>query len=162
MAATTKGTRKPDRDENTKFRKERLADVKAGADELGQLLAAALAIDAVDDVARGFNEPADWRRVEAACKVLTEGLQVRMPDVERCLSMAVGQMKAEPEEAIISLTFAIGNLRGLATTARRIMGKLGQMPSPERVAAGRRAYRNRWNAEREAREAREAAERSAA
>jgi hypothetical protein len=172
MAHETKGSRKKHdakrRSEarvhaslHSEVRDEWLGDVRCGAAALEQLVDAALAIDAVDDVVRGFGEPADRRRLEAARKVLAEGLQERIPDVERSLShvmMGMRLMPDKPDDSVLELICGVMyHLGGLATTARRATAKLGKLPSRSRRVAGYRAWTNRERGEREAKQAGEAA-----
>jgi hypothetical protein len=129
-----------------------LERVKIAAKTLPALFHLAMNIDALDDVARGFGEAEDRRRVEAARKALADGLRGILPKVEHCVQLATHTAGGvDPEWGVFDLVGCFGDLDSdLSALCRRVGAKLGKPPSPSRRRAGSRLWQNRFHAEREA------------
>jgi HEAT repeat protein len=143
MGATNEAKRFRDEvDEDKTLRAQEMADLKAGTAALQELVDTALAIDAVDDVAKGFREPKDEQRVAAARQEIAKGLREVLPNIAHCLSLAeLGAGGVDPEQAVFALTGVVAHARELRKIARRASAKLGKVPPRDRVAAGRRLWR---------------------
>ncbi len=126
-------------------------DLRRACATLPALLAVAEDIDALDDVARGFGETEERRRVEAARAALGRGLRHVMPELEHCVRLASLAMTGpDPEWAVFDLLGGLGDVAGsLAATARSARAKVGKAPPAARVAAGFRMWKSRARAERE-------------
>jgi hypothetical protein len=133
--------------------------VKRASAVLPALFQLAMDIDALDDVARGFSEPNDRRRVEAARKALSTGMAPVLEGLEHCVRLARTAIGgADSEWAIFDFAGGIGDFsRELSATTARARSKLGKRPSAARRAAGARAWKNRnlaeWAAEADRRAA---------
>ncbi len=117
---------------------------------LPPLFMAAVNIDGLDNVARGFGDPDDRQRVAAARKELACGMEGVLSDLAYHLGLAsVALTGPDPESAVFHLLIGLGGrTRQLGTITRQVNGKLGKIPSPDRVTVGARAW-GRRRAERE-------------
>ncbi len=127
------------------------SDLERACAALPPLFMAAVNIDGLDDVARGFGDPDDRQRVAAARKELACAMEGVLSDLARGLRQATAARTGpDPEAAVFDVLITLGGLaRQLGTITRQVNGKLGTMSSPDRVTAGARAWGRRARAERE-------------